>query len=764
MKHSLLAGCVASVLSAAAVAQNAPPAVSEESEGLENVVVTATRRSLEVQDIPQTITALSEQNLKDLGSQDFAAITNSVAGVELRQDQAGQGSVGIRGIVPLDEGNLYGGTNSISGVYVGELPLSAAGRFPVLSPFDMQRVEILKGPQGTLFGEGSLSGTVRFIPNAANPNEFGGAADLLYSATTSGGDNYVLNGMLNIPIAKDLAGLRVAGYDRNMGGYINARMTDGTTVRNVIENANTEDSTGGRAILTLTPGEKLQFTAMVLMNDTDNGFTNRATTKNLTGSFSTKEYQHDSLDAYNFVVEYSFDFADLVASYSYTDRGIDGSADQASFVPVVQAAYDQLSPLTQYVLGLGPMPHVDGVYGKQNMKAQSDIGDIRLVSNGGGALQWTVGAFYKATDTLYSLDGNSVPAVPPEWWGAITSALSGGYYNVTEALESKSTATIDQWAIYGEASYDFSDQWQVLAGGRYFEETRDSVATWSSAFALLTGGTPPGSEKSDGDSTLFLPKFSVTYHFSPDMLAYALYNEGFRSGGQNDFVVMTGGPPDYDPETLDNMELGFKSTLADNRVILNLSAYYMDWHDLQQVVAQGIGGIGESIGNVGDAHSLGMDLETRWLAAEGLEIGMTASLLQAELDNKVVLGPTAGNVTVPKGTRIPGAAEWSLGIGAGYRFHAFGDTDAFLGGRLTDRGDIISSLPTYKETTPGATTLDLRTGLESEHWQVYLFAANVTNSAVPLRQNGDNVDIYTGQTLYFWGSPRTIGVNLRMGF
>jgi outer membrane receptor protein involved in Fe transport len=398
------------------------------------------------------------------------------------------------------------------------------------------------------------------------------------------------------------------------------------------------------------------------------------------------------------------------------------------------------------------------------MAAQSDIGDIRLVSSGGGAFRWTVGAFYKSTDTLYSLDGNSVPAVPPDWWGAITSALSGGFYNVTEALESKSTATIDQWALYGEVSYEISDQWNVLAGGRYFEETRDSVATWSSAFALLTGGTPPGSEKSDGDSTLFLPKFSVTYRFNPEMLAYALYNEGFRSGGQNDFVVMTGGPADYDPETLDNIELGFKSTLADNRVILNLAAYYMDWHDLQQVVAEGVGGIGESIGNVGDAHSMGLDFETRWLAAAGLELSLTASLLQAELDNEVVLGPTAGNVTVPEGTRIPGAAEWSYGFGASYRFEAFGDTGAFLGGRLTSRGDIISSLPTYEETTSGATTLDLRAGLESEYWQIYLFAANVTDSAVPLRQAGSNGDIYTGQTLYYWGSPRTIGVNLRLGF
>ena len=756
MKHTLLAGCVASVLSAAAAAQTAP------SEELETIVVTATRRAVDAQDVPQTINVLSEQNIKDLGSQDFAALANSVAGVELRQDQAGQGSVGIRGILPLDEGNLYGGTNSISGLYVGELPLSAAGRFPVLSPFDMQRVEVLKGPQGTLFGEGSLSGTIRFIPNPADSKDWDAAADMIYSATEHGGENYILNGMLNVPIASDVAGLRIAGYDRNMGGYTDARISDGLTVFKTIDDANTEHSTGGRASLLLTPAEDLTISATALLNETDNGFQNRAT-KNLTGSFSTKEYAHDELDAYNFAVEYDFGFAELVASYSYTDRSIDGSSDQSGFVPIVQGALAQLNPLVVFVLGLPPLPQVTGVYGKQDMGNRSNIGDIRLVSNGKDAFKWTVGAFYKTTDTLYKLDGNSTPPVPPSTWAAITGALTGGQLVVSDALVSKSTATVDQWALYGEASYDLSDKWQLLAGGRYFEENRDSLSSWSSAFALLTGGTPPGSQKSSGDSSLFLPKVSATYRFSPDVLAYALYNEGFRGGGQNDFIVMTGGPPDYDPETLDNSEIGLKSTLLDNRVIVNVSLYYMDWHDLQQVVAQGIGGIGESIGNVGDAHSAGMDFETRWLATDSLELTLTASLLQAELDNDVVLGPSAGNTVVPKGTRIPGTSENSFGVGATYRFNAFGDTGGFLGGRVTSHGDIISSLTTYKETTSGATTLDLRAGIEADHWQVYLFATNVTDASVPLRQDPSVNDIYTGQPLYYWASPRTIGINIRLG-
>ena len=754
MKHTLLAGCVACALPAAAFAQ----AVS--NDGLETIVVTATRRSVEVQEIPQTINVFSEQSIKDLGSSDFADLTNSVAGVELRQEQAGQGSVAMRGILELDLGNLYAGTATASGVYVGELPLSAAGRFPGLSPFDMQRIEVLKGPQGTLFGEGSLAGTVRFIPNKATSDAFDASADLTYSGTNGGGDNFIINGMANIPLSKDVAALRIVGYDRDMGGYTDVRISDGTTVFKTIEDANTEKSSGGRAELRLTPGSDLAITATAMLNDTDNGFRNRAT-KDLTGSFSVEEHAHDELNAYNLEVEYGFSFADLVASYSYTDRAIDAYYDQSGFVPIVQGAYAQLNPLAVFVLGLPALPQPTGVYGKQAMQAQSDVGDIRLVSNGAGALKWTVGAFYKQTDTLYKLDGNSIDAVPPASWAALTQFLTG--LAVPDALISTSNASIKQWALYGEASYDFADKWQLLAGGRVFEETRDSLASWSSAFALLTGGTPPGSAKSNGDSSLFMPKVSVSYRFDPDVMAYALYSEGFRSGGQNDFLALTGGPPGYDPETLVNNEIGLKSTLLDNRVILNASLFYMKWHDLQQVVAQGIGGIGESIDNVGDAHSSGIDFETRWLATEGLELSFNASFLQAELDNDVVLPPSAGNLVVPKGTRIPGTSEHSLSLGATYRFNAFGDTRGFLGGRVTDRGDVISSLDTYKETTPGATTLDLRAGLEAQHWQVYLFVTNLTDEPVPLRQDPAITDIYTGESLYYWGSPRTIGINVRLG-
>lgn len=728
--------------------------------GIETVVVTATRRAQAMQDVPQTINVFSEKNLKDVGAQDFASLVGSMAGVELRQEQAGQGGVAVRGISELNMMNLYGGTGSATGMYLDEMPLSAGGRFPPLGAFDVQRVEVLKGPQGTLFGEGSLAGTVRFIANKPRFDKAAAAAEATYSRTEGATDNHAVNVMVNVPLA-ERAAMRVVAFERDDGGYMDARLTDGKTVSRVVPNANSQRSKGGRALFRWEPGSDTTLSATVLFNDARNGARSRGPQADV-GSFSVLENQHDKLTSVNLTLEHDFGPASMVASASNYDRKIAADTDQAQTLELIDGVLDQLRPLAVGLLGVPWADKADGVHSFHNYDARSKTLEVRLVSNGDTRLKWTLGGFYKQTDTLHAARASTIPEIPNASWNAITAALSDGALSIGEGQKVRADSEIRQKALFGEVSYDVNKDLQVLAGGRLFEEKRKSGSSWESALAFLAGGLPPGSSSSAASSSLFNPKLTASYKLAPDTMAYATHSKGFRSGGQNEYLPFTpNAAPDYAPETLVNNELGLKTGLFDNRVSLNLSVYDMKWNELQQVIEQGIGGIGKALGNVGSAHSRGVDLDARWLPARGLELSFAASLLKAELDDDVVLPPSAGDVTVPAGTAIPGTSKRSFSLGGSYRFPLTAGLNGFLGGRAAYHSETISDLRHFRDITPGASSIDLRFGVEAKSWQLIGFVDNAANRKSAVREDFDGPDVLTGQRNFFWARPRTIGITLR---
>jgi iron complex outermembrane receptor protein len=249
-------------------------------------------------------------------------------------------------------------------------------------------------------------------------------------------------------------------------------------------------------------------------------------------------------------------------------------------------------------------------------------------------------------------------------------------------------------------------------------------------------------------------------------MTYGTVSRGFRSGGQNDlFTLVPGGNQDYDPEELTNYELGYKSTWNAGRLVFNAAAFYLDWKDLQAVTAEGPGGIGETIGNVGSAHSVGVDFDVRALIVEGLELSLAATFLQAETDESVEVPDPAGGpaITVPDGTRIPKTAETIISAGATYRVGLSDSLGGFFRGTASYVGDSIASLTRTDEVAPSRTVLDLRVGIEGERWQAYVFADNVTNEEIIFYQE-NFPDVATGEDQYFFGRPRTIGVNLRLNY
>lgn len=727
---------------------------------LETVIVTATKRAQPMQDVPQTLSVFSEKSIKDSGAKDFAGLVNSMAGVELRQEQVGQGGVAVRGISELNMMNLYGGTGSATGMYIDEMPLSAGGRFPGLSAFDVSRVEVLKGPQGTLFGEGSLAGTVRFIANKPKFDRIAGAAELTGARTQGGSDSHAVNLMVNVPLSESAA-MRVVAFQREDGGYMDARITDGKTIYRVLEDANSQRSKGGRLLFRLEPTSDLAVSATFLTNDSRNGTRSRGPEAGI-GSFSVPEKQHDKLNSFNLTVEYETALGSLVGSVSSSDRKIAADTDQSQSIELINGALAQLRPLAVDMLHVPWVDAATAVHSFHHYNARNDAAEMRLVSNNKGAVKWTVGAFYKNTETLHAAEANSIEAVPATSWAAVTSALSDGALTIREPQKVSATSRIKQTAVFGEVSNDFTDKFQLLAGGRFFRETRKSESVWESAFALLSGGLPPGSSSSSASSTLFNPKVTASYKWSREVMGYATHSKGFRSGGQNEYLPFTPtAAPDYKPETLTNNEVGLKTNLFDNSASFNLSAYRMKWKDLQQVVEQGIGGIGKALGNVGSAYSNGVDVEIRWIPTHRFEMSFAASLLDAKLDNDVVLAPSAGDVTVPAGTPIPGTAKRTFSLGGSYRFPLMSDLAGFLGARAAYRSEASSDLRHFQDKTPGYATADLRLGIEAKSWQLIAFVDNATNRKVAVREDFDGPDSFTQQRNFFWARPRTVGLTLR---
>lgn len=746
-------------LSIASLAVGAPAhaqtqaAASESPAGreLEEIVVTASKREERLQLVPQTITAVTEQAIRDLGAQNFNALLSSMSGVEMRNTQAGLGGVTIRGVAELNMGNLYGGTGSAAGLYLDEIPLTSAGIFPDISSFDLARVEVLKGPQGTLFGEGSLAGTVRLISNAPDPTGFSAAADLTYSSTEDGEDNQIYNGMVNVPLGEKVA-MRAVGYRKDMGGFLDARILATGAIE---EDMNDDTLTGGRLSFRFLPSERMTLDVSAMINDAERGNRNRAT-EDLVGTFSVPESSEDDLSAYNGTLTYRFDAADLVVTASYFDRSVDAVIDQAGLVGGVNFVFDLI----------GIPIDVAGVFINQDISAKTFTTEARLVSTRPGPLQWTAGLFYKDLDNEFGLISDSVPTIPPQVWVAISNAITGGQLSIEEGYFTESESSNEQLAAFGEVSWDFNEAWTLVAGGRLFKEERESTTNYGGVFPLLQGGPPPGQSRSEGDETVFNPRLSLRYKVSGDVMTYGTISRGFRGGGQNDlFTLVPGGTEDYDPEYLTNYELGLKSTWNQGRLLFNAAAFYLDWEDLQAVTAEGAGGIGETIGNIGNAHSVGVDLELRALVTEGLDLALAATFLQAEIDDDVQVPDPAGGppLTVPDGTRIPNTAESTFSLVATYRTALTEQLSGFMRGTASYVGDAISSLTRPDDGVPSRTVLDLRIGVEGRRWQAYVFADNLTDEEIKYSQV-DFDDLATGENQFFFGRPRTIGVNFRISY
>ncbi|HEY0505155.1 MAG TPA: TonB-dependent receptor, partial [Lysobacter sp.] len=648
---SLMATVCYMAFGSQAVAQTAPEEVGE-------VIVTATRRAERLQDVPASIQAIGGEELQRTGAVDFADYGRTVAGVSFIDSGPGRAQIFIRGV--STGGDASTGKEATVGVYIDETPVSEGSSQPDLKLYDIDRIEVLRGPQGTLYGSGSLGGTLRVITRQPEFSGVSGYVQGLLSGTEEGGANQSANGWINVPLSDTLA-LRAVAYAVHNDGFLDDAY--GTPRKDI----NDEDTYGGRVAVRAKPSDALDVVLTGIYQRTTAGAYYRVTDTypDLVILQSAPEPFRDRYGVVNLKVDYDFGVATLTSSTSVFDRRRYFEND------------------IDYFLGALGIPEGDS---RLTYDAKATVQEVRLASNGEGRLRWVVGAFFTDRDDDYHQTINFRGAPPP--------ATPGDNLFLADTL-----ATTKQTAGFGEVSFDFAPKLTATVGVRVSRTDRSTEAIKD---GLVLGGRSVLT--GDFEETSTTPKFNLSYKPNDDVLLYLQAAKGFRIGGVNPGLPPCAATPgctidvgdSFGSDSLWNYEVGAKLQLLERRLTVNASAFYIDWSDIQLNVSRGDGFDGFL--NSGDAKSKGVEVEVRARLTEQLRIGGQVTYTDAKLG--ALPASLAGVAT--SGARIPDVARWNAAAnmewgttvwGDGY-FYARGDLQ-YVGDRTTSLGPTAEALGEY---------------------------------------------------------------------
>lgn len=692
---------------------------------IEEVRVTANKREQNLQDVAASLSALTGDDLNRIGAvgaQDYLA---QIPGVNYNAIGRGRSPIIIRGVATGS--TTFSDQQSTTAIYIDDLPsLNRWGAWTNTDPntFDVERVEVLRGPQGTLFGSGALGGALRVINKKPTALEFQSSIDIGQSFTQGGDDSSSLNAMLNIPLIQDELSLRVVGFKRNDGGYID------NILRNE-KNVNSGETEGGRLLLAYTPSDSLKLGLTVthqsdIVDDGSATFRDAADGGPYEFNGVIKASSDASMSIYNIGAEYEFNNMQLVSSTTYSEREVKISRDYGQ---VTDAFFET---------GLAP----DETFHQVTDDVRTFAQEIRLSTLGEDNLQWTAGVFYLDQDIDDTETWTSVHLADP--------IVTGIYL-----------PHITEMAVFGEATYAVNNQLSVTVGGRWFDNTFEFEVPVFEGLALEGSfPTPLLEEKSNS----FTPKISVSYFASDDVHFYATASEGFRVGQVNFGATPDNGVPiSFGPDSLWNYELGMKSIWNDGRLKLNVAAFYIDWTDIQlgrTTIADNDLAVSYT-DNAGDAVSKGIEVEAIYIPFDQLELGTSFTY------NKATLESVLDGVDLTPGSILPGSPEFSM---SNYVQYIVEELPNNLAGyfRLSHRhvgevvSDIINEDHLFSDTY---NTFDLRAGLIYENYEVALYVDNLTNNDAITSRYNIGVDLDSWSTFRAYRlKPRTMGLTFRVDF
>jgi iron complex outermembrane receptor protein len=764
MSSKCRAGLAAAVagacaLNAAAWAAEAGSEPAAASGGLEEVVVTAEKRESTIQKTPISITAISGADLQAQGISSLLSVAQQVPGVSFKTSGPGQTEFEMRGLTST------GGQSPTVGFYLDETaltpPAMAQNGKVVIDPnlFDLSRVEILRGPQGTLYGAGSMGGTIKLVTNAPDPKQVAASVQGIGSGTDGGGFNHTENAMLNLPLWQDVAALRlvvtnkhIEGWiDRDVvspfplesaGGFLDARRGDVTAAPVVkrVSESNTENLKGGRATLLVKPIEGLSITVGALYQRINQSGPN--TIDAPPGNevhyqpFDLAEPFKDTFNLQDLNIKYDFEGFQVVSATSSWTRQQNQTQD------ISEAMQDYIG----HFLGdpnQFPFETADGGLGAGTISEDDYTRQIseemRVASTGDGPFQWLAGAYYStfhATSHVYSFyDG--------------FTALFG----TNNLADNHRQLDVDQYALFGEASYQLPHSLKATVGARYFNFHSNSATSVSGVSANGTSDTLFGVAQNSGVS----PKVNLAYIPNDNLTVYATASKGFRPGGPNSPIPppCTPAPKQFGPDSVWSYELGEKLKMLDARVSINGDVYYEDWSNIQQQVAPPCGY--KFTANAGKAKVYGAELEAAIILVPGLVFSQSVGYTHAT--NSTTL-PDAG---VTEGDRLLDVPEVTANTTLTYRY-ALAGTMNLIARVNNSYVDSIQDITFKRNTLPSYDLVDTRFGVETDRWSAVVFLDNLTNKKALLSNTGAlsaNVPIFDRVAT---NQPRTIGADLSYRF
>jgi len=709
---------------------------------LETVIVTARKREETLLDIPQEIQAISQETLQKANLDSVRDFSRFVPSLTYNATVPGRGTLYFRGVA--DDSSSFIADSSAA-IYLDEQPLTQSALQPEIRLVDIERIEALPGPQGTLYGSSSQAGTLRYITNKPDPTAFATDVGLDAYTVKDGDEGYELSGVLNVPLGETTA-IRIVGFSARDAGFIDNVL--GTSLGGTFDNSefvgddiNAIDHAGGRVALRWQPNESWTVDGSVVYQQLEansypeiDQFTDQRQElvgRKLSVVRFLDESRSDEWTQLALTLQGDIGPTQFTSASSYFTRRIEYFQDNTDYTFYLSNTFGA----NYAIYDLGPDPV--GLGWRDGPYADRIAQEFRLQGST-EKLAWVTGLFYERVEEGFNFfsrieNYEDTPSFQARSDAAVYYGLDPLEPGSTDNAfyHAKNDQKTEQYAIFGEATYSLNDHWAFTAGLRWFDHTR----TRDYFTQQPNGNFTSNLGQAENSTSDFTKKVSVQYNFGGDAMVYALYSDGFRAGGRNVVRPGTVLPADYDEDFLDNYELGFKSRWAGGRYALNLTAFRMEWKDYQIEVTDPGPLFAVLVANVGDAEIDGITLEFSAFLWDSFDIGLNLQLLDTKTKaNEPILGLLPGQ-------RLPFSAEEKGAIWAEYTFPGeilgaslysrfqWSYTGNSLNGLpnpiLDDDGNVLEIIaPTLQ---PAYQLSDFKSGLEADNWEVYAYVDNIFN-------------------------------------